>query len=452
MASLIHSLSVLLKLDVGGFKKSVRSAEHTLRGFGKGLLAAGGGIGAVAVFNKIGHAMENLNKERGGLKHAADSVVALRTAWKDLVTGVLQRAEPHIVRLTNVMVNLAHGLESVLEVVGPIGIQFLKWSGIAAVVLALYASIVKLVQAMRKLFAISAAMAGLAGGGPMGAIAAALGAVALIVSVESALNALDRADTGIQPIAAKPDAAQVAATKAGDGLIAGLDKQIATFWMTARQADIYTASLAGASGAQLDLARALDVRLSAMEDDKEAVANSEKALSALADQYLDLALEIKNFGKSSSDILADTFDSEGFSITAKRVRLMADELRNLVEGARLDDLGKSIHRNMMTPLEKWTEKLAEMALLFESGRLGAEDYARALEKMREEASPEQEQGAVQFAGLASAQELGGISKIGSQSFGGSIANRQVSEQQKTNQLLQTIDMELKKIRIDGGLG
>ena len=455
-SSLIHSLSVLLKLDTSSFKKSVRGAEATLKSFGKGLLAAGGGIGAIAVFNKIGHAVENLNKERGGLKQAADAIVSLREAWKDLVSGALEKATPAILSASNVLKNLGRGLQAVGEFLSPVIAGFIKWAAISTGLLAMYAVIIKIASALKKVFvlaaAVQAAMDGPKKGGKGGAAASIIlgvaGAVAAATAINAVMSSLDVEDKGIIPGIVETTKSQEQLTKQGRDLVSGLKLEVATFGMSARAADVYKAKLAGVSGEELAHARALNSSLNKMEAAAEKRKKEDDSVKELLVDLNGLSNEVKNFGKSQAEILSDAASGRGWEWMANQARDLGDELKELEKNASLDELGKSIAKDVMTPLESWTEKLSEMELLFQSGRIGAETYARALERIRTEATPEQ--GQVQFAGLASAQELGGISKVGSQGFGGSIANRQLTEQQQTNNLLRTIDLELKRIRIDGG--
>ena len=443
-SSLIHSLSVLLKLDTSSFKRSIFGAEKTLKGFGKSILLTGGAAGGIAVFNKIGHKIEDLNKERGGLHAVTKSIEEMRESWKTLVSDALKAAAPMIQKVSSTigsMVDLLHRIpQPAKDAAGAIGV--LAATGFALQLLG--SGLTKIWQIGGKAFAWLAAIGKLP-------IHPYLKIAAAVAAIGAAIFTWNSVSSG--PITEEIKVLtkeELKLNKTNADLIQGLDDQIATFRMSAREAAIYRAQMAGASNSAIDLAKSLSATITRMEEQKEVAAKSAKEWESTKDQVRDLEKQVRDFGKTSFDVVAESLSSIGLEGNAKHVKKLGEAFKGLQENAKLDEFGKTIHRDLMTPLEMWTEQLADMDRLFKTGRISAEDYARALHKIRTEATPEQ--GQVQFAGLASAQQLGGISRVGSQKVGGSIANRQLTEQQKTNQLLQTIDLELKRIRATGGGG
>lgn len=170
-----------------------------------------------------------------------------------------------------------------------------------------------------------------------------------------------------------------------------LDKQIVTFGMTARQAEIYWLELQNANKVELDLARAADQRLTELERQKEAREDAAEFTREIERLTESLQLQAETFGMSAAEARIYALEIRGATqeqLRAARAaaadvdrletqKKLRKEQERLAESLRKE--GQRVTEQFLTPSEKFEKRRQDLERLLQAGAITQQTFNRAMQ-------------------------------------------------------------------------
>ncbi len=172
---------------------------------------------------------------------------------------------------------------------------------------------------------------------------------------------------------------------ASDTLTRELDRQVKTFGMGAREAQIYALQMDGASRAQLAAAKAADKQITALEKERAEMEKSNQLAYAVVDLTQDLQAQVAMFGKAGREAQLYKMQLQGATdVSLKLARVASAQLDALEADSKAMERAKGITQQFRTPQQQFIEKQLEINDLLKRGAIDAGTYARAMYHAKKE--------------------------------------------------------------------
>jgi hypothetical protein len=218
--------------------------------------------------------------------------------------------------------------------------------------------------------------------------------------------------------------------------LADLHKQVDTFGMSEGAKKLYELKLLGATSDQLAEANILGLTLDRLKEQAEVT----KQLTELKKQAAQAGMD--EAGKKVDDLkTAGATDAQ--IAEAKKYQEQIEATNSAkAEARRLDEEAKKAREDALTPLQKEQSELKELAKLYQTGRLSAQEFASAAAKKDAELHGESHDAQTAATrGSEAAFKL--MDDINKRVNGGGdkkeqIAQAQLNAQQKANQILERL--------------